>query len=57
MFGFAHLVVLAERELRDKPLKSYENGRPYAQAWLWRHRTLLLVAGVLALFAISGMSA
>ncbi len=57
MYGLAHLVVSAERELREKPVKSYEDARPYAQVWLWRHKTLFLVAGVLALLIISEMSA
>ncbi len=57
MFGLAHLVVSAERELRDKGVKSYQETRPEPQVRLWLYRTLFLVIGALALLIISGKGA
>ena len=57
MFGLAYLVVSAEREWREKAVNSYEEARPEARAWWWRHRTLILVAGVLALLIVGANSA
>ena len=59
MFELAHFVVSAEREWRDKAMKTYEEQDPETQVWLWRHKTLFLVTGVLvlALLIMSGMSA
>ena len=54
MFGLAYLVVSAERELRDKGMKSYQEARPELQVWLWRHKMLFLATGVLALLILSG---
>ena len=54
MFGFAYLVVSAERESQDKDVKSYQEGRLESQIWLWRHKMLFLVTGVLALLILSG---
>lgn len=57
MFGLPYLVVTAERELREKGVKSYEEARPAPWVWMWRHKLLLLVIGVLTLLLIGGSGA
>ena len=58
MFELAHFVVSAEREWRDKAMKTYyEEGHPETQIWLWRHKTLFLVTGALVLLIMAGTSA
>lgn len=53
MFGLVNLVVSAEREGRQNHVARMDDRpRAEAQVWLWRHKGLLLVAGMLALLAI-----
>jgi hypothetical protein len=53
MVELAHFVVRAERDGRqDRVVKVDERSHPEAQVWLWRHKALFLVAGVLALLVI-----
>ena len=56
MFGLTQFVVLAERDLRDKTVKTYEESCPEAQVWLWRHKVAFFVSGalMLALLIVSG---
>jgi hypothetical protein len=54
MFGLTYLIVSAERELQDNSVKSYQEARPELQIWLWRHKMLFLVTGVLVLLIIGG---
>ncbi len=53
MFELAHFVVSAERKARLNHVARMED-RPQAEAqvWLWRHKALLLVAGMLTLLVI-----
>jgi hypothetical protein len=52
MYELAHLVVSAERQ--DKAAKTYEEANPEAQVWLWRHKVVFLVTGVLVLLILGG---
>jgi hypothetical protein len=52
MFGLAQLVVMAERDLRDKTLNVRDESHPAPQVWLWR--VLFFVASMLVLLSISG---
>jgi hypothetical protein len=52
MFGLAQLVVWAERDLREKTMHVYDEPRLELQVWLWRHKALFFVAGVLVLLII-----
>ncbi len=56
MFGFAHLIVSAERELRDNTLYARDEQRSTWWTRLWSHKAVgwTVVAGVLALFIIGG---